>query len=299
MEDLKSSKAEFSAPMQIFPHENILGSLSDEVFSLFSDLIYITSGITLNINKKGLLISRLGKRMQKRGIRSFSDYYQCVKSDNEELIQMLNCISTNTTKFFRENYHFAYLKNTVIPELIKNNYGSNALRIWSAGCSTGEEPYSIAIAVHEALTANSHDYNEWDIKILATDISTKVLDTAQAGIYEYDQLPEDLPIDAVTKFFLKGLRENEGKIKIKDFIKRTVIFRRLNLKDATYPFKKTFDIIFCRNVMIYFDDNMRQHVISKFHNYLSANGYLFLGHSETMFGRDQFIPVFVTVYRKN
>jgi chemotaxis protein methyltransferase CheR len=256
--------------------------------------------------KKGLLISRLEKRLRRLGIDSLYKYYQKVKTDTEELVYMLNCISTNTTNFFRENHHFEYLENKVIPELLKTKKAEKVIRIWSAGCSTGEEPYSIAITMHEAFrkdlqkdsTFQQDCFKGWDIRILATDISTKVLETAEIGIYDHEELPGDMPIDKIKRYFLKGMGKNEGKIKVKDFLKDTIRFRRLNLKDETYPFKRVFDVIFCRNVMIYFDKDMRQHVLSKFHYYLSDTGYLFLGHSESMFSKEQFVPVYITVYRK-
>ncbi|MFZ5995982.1 MAG: CheR family methyltransferase [Nitrospirota bacterium] len=273
--------------------------LSDEEFSLFADLIYSVSGIRLNGNKKGLLISRLSKRLKYSGCTSFYDYYQKVKHNNQELIEMLNCISTNTTKFFRENYHFEYLKKTVIPGIISSKGPERSVRIWSAGCSTGEEPYSIAISVLEAFRASGADPGTWDIKILATDISTKVLETAQAGVYEFEQLPEDVPSDVAGRYFLKGTGEHTGKIKAKECIRELIRFRRLNLKDDRYPFQKPFDVIFCRNVMIYFDEGMRKHVLSKFHAHLIEDGHLFLGHSEAMFDKEQFTPVHITVYRKN
>ncbi len=272
--------------------------IDNDLFRLFADLIYGTSGIRLNINKKTLLVSRLGKRLKVCGIRSFQEYYQRVKNDNEELVEMLNCISTNTTKLFREMYHFQFLRNTVMPELLRRNAREKIIRIWSAGCSTGEEPYSIAITVLEALKHNNIRPWDWNVRILATDISTQVLRTAQNGNYEIEQLPDDLPPDMVSAYFLKGVGPNEGCIRVKDFVRDIVRFRRLNLKDGTYPFKRKFDAIFCRNVMIYFDEKMKRHVLSNFHYYLAANGYLFLGHSETMLGRDQFVPVHITAYRK-
>ncbi len=271
--------------------------INDELFYLFSDLIYRTSGIKLGIHKKGLLVSRLLKRLTLLGIKDFHCYLKRVKSDNEELVQMLNCISTNTTKFFREKYHFEYLKDRVMPELIQS-CRDRTIRIWSAGCSTGEEPYSIAMTVFEALRNMGMDDGTWDIKILATDISTKVLGVAEEGIYELEQLPDTLPGDMITRYFLKGVGKNRGRIKVKDSLKEAIRFRRLNLKDSTYPFKRKFDVIFCRNVMIYFDEDMKQHVLSNFHYYLSSTGYLFLGHSEAMLDREQFTPVYITVYRK-
>jgi chemotaxis protein methyltransferase CheR len=268
-------------------------SMSDEIFGLFQNLIYTTAGIRLSSQKKGLLSSRLLRRLKKLGIDSLHEYYRRVKDDNDELVEMLNCISTNTTHFFREAHHFEYLKNKIMPELLKTRSSEKALRIWSAGCSTGEEPYSIAITVCEALG----DMHGWDIKILATDISTKVLDAAQRGIYEYEAV-SDMSEDIVHRYFLKGTGENIGKIKVKDFLKDMIRFRRLNLKDGTYPFKRKVDVIFCRNVMIYFDEDMKQHVLSMFHRHLSDSGYLFLGHSETMLGSSGFKPVFITVYKK-
>lgn len=268
-------------------------TLSDDVFGLFQNLIYTTAGIRLCNQKKDLVSSRLLRRLKKLGIDSFHEYYKRVKDDSDELVEMLNCIATNTTHFFRENHHFEYLKNKIIPELLTIKSSEKTIRIWSAGCSTGEEPYSIAITLCEVLG----DMRGWDIKILATDISTKVLDIAQKGIYEYEAVLE-MPEDVVHRYFLRGTGENIGKIKVKDFLKEMIRFRRLNLKNRVYPFKRKFDVIFCRNVMIYFDEDMKQHVLSMFHRHLSDGGHLFLGHSETMLGNNRFKPVFITVYRK-
>ncbi|HEX8949099.1 MAG TPA: protein-glutamate O-methyltransferase CheR [Dissulfurispiraceae bacterium] len=276
-----------------------LAAIDDELFALFSRLTYDISGIRLGMQKKGLLISRLMKRLKYLGIGSFRDYYRMVKDDGDEQVEMLNCISTNTTKFFRENHHFEYLKGVIIPELFRKCPHDGALRIWSAGCSTGEEPYSIAIAVHDALSAHGIRAEGRDIKILATDISTRVLAQAEAGIYDEEQLPESMPPESVKRYFLKGAGEGRGRIKVKDFLKEMIRFRRFNLKSRIYPFKKRFDVIFCRNVMIYFDADMKQHVLSKFHYHLCDTGHVFLGHSETMFKMEQFAPVHVTVYRKS
>ncbi|MDI6728828.1 MAG: protein-glutamate O-methyltransferase CheR [Thermodesulfovibrionales bacterium] len=267
--------------------------LSDEIFGLFQNLIYKTAGIRLSSQKKGLLSSRLLRRLKKLGIDSLHEYYRMVEDDSDELVEMLNCISTNTTHFFRENHHFEYLKNKTMPELLRIKSSEKTIRIWSAGCSTGEEPYSIAITLCEALG----DMRGWDIKVLATDISTKVLDAAWSGIYEYEAV-SDMPEDIVRRYFLRGTGENIGKVKVRDFLKDMIRFRRLNLKEGAYPFKRKFDVIFCRNVMIYFDEGMKQHVLSMFHRHLSDSGYLFLGHSETMLGSNGFKPVFITVYKK-
>lgn len=282
--------------------------LSDEVFSLFSDIIYRKAGIRLSSQKKILLSSRLAKRIRALGINGFYNYFQRLKNDEEELIEMLNCISTNTTHFFRENHHFEYFKNTIIPELLKNRPSGTAVRIWSAGCSTGEEPYSIAIAVLEALGQKAAGSagplpptagcNGLDIKILATDISTKVLETAMAGVYDHELLSGGLDAQVLSRYFLKGSGSNAGKVRVKDAVRDMISFRRLNLKDSVYPFKRRLDVIFCRNVMIYFDQQMKQHVIDKFHDHLQDDGHLFLGHSETMHSAEKFASVHITVYRK-
>lgn len=208
---------------------------------------------------------------------------------------MLDCISTNTTKFFREAYHFEYLQYSIIPEFMQSK-PDRTLRIWSAGCSTGEEPYSITI--FEGLRQKGVSPDSWDIKILATDISMKALKSAEEGIYKADQFPDSIPPETMTRYFLKGVGKNKGKIKVKDFVKDTVRFRRLNLKDKTYPFKRRFDVIFCRNVTIYFDEEIKHHIISNLHQCLFSGGYLFLGHSETILDRRRFVPVSITVYRK-
>jgi len=288
MEALKS----FEAKEGVYEGGTVPLVLSDEVFGLFQNLIYTTAGIRLSSQKKGLLSSRLLRRLKKLGIDSLHEYYRRVKDDSDELVEMLNCISTNTTHFFRENHHFEYLKNKIMPELVEMKSKEKTIRIWSAGCSTGEEPYSIAISVCEALRDRG-----WDIKILSTDISTKALDKAEKGIYEYEAV-SNMSEDIVRRYFLKGTGENTGMIKVKNFLKEMIRFRRLNLKDKVYSFNKGFDVIFCRNVMIYFDENMKQHVLSMFYKHLLEGGHLFLGHSETMLGSNGFKPVFITVYKK-
>jgi len=271
--------------------------ISDEVFFLFSELIYRTSGIKLTLVKKGLLIARLLRRLRSLGIKGFYDYYHRVKSDAVELVEMLNCISTHTTTFFRENHHFEYLRNIVIPELLKKKR-ERRLRIWSAGCSTGEEPYSIAVALLETLRLHTFQPESWDIRILATDISTKVLETAETGVYDEEQLPEDLAADLAKRYFSRGTGEYTGRIRVKKPVRDLVVFRRLNLRDGQPPFRRNFDAVFCRNVMIYFDEGMKRHVLSLFHRTLLPAGHLFLGHSETIIGKEEFKPVYITVYRK-
>lgn len=267
--------------------------LSDEVFELFRNLIYKASGIRIGLQKKNLLFSRLMKRLRILNISDFYDYYRLIKYDDTELINMLNCIATNTTHFFREDYHFEYLRKSVLPELITQ---SRIIRIWSAGCSTGEEPYSIAITICEAMEEDKM-VQRFDVKILATDISTRALERAEAGVYEYEQI-SDLDPFLIKRYFLKGKGENSGMVMVKERLRDMIRFRRLNLKDQEYPFKGQFHVIFCRNVMIYFDEAMKRHVLSMFYRYLHPGGYLFLGHSEALLERDEFRPVYITVYKR-
>ena len=285
------------------PENNVIDqtSMSDDLFQRFARLIYDVAGIQLSEQKKTLVMTRLQKRLRDLALDGYEEYFQRIKTDEEEFVLMLNSITTNTTKFFRENHHFEFLKNTLLPNLLQHKQATRQLRIWSAGCSTGEEPYTIALTVLERLKSMSGGFNAqdplrgWDIKILATDLSTKVLATAQAGTYALDNVQDGLSEPLLKNYFD---RETDGRYRVREQVKQLIRFRRLNFKEASYPFKSSFDIIFCRNVMIYFDEAMKQHVLSRFHRHLAPNGHLFLGHSETMFGNKLFSPVHITVYRK-
>lgn len=275
-------------------------AMSDGLFQRFAQLIYDVAGIQLSEQKKTLVMTRLQKRVRELELNGYEEYFQHIHDDENEFVVMLNSITTNTTKFFRENHHFEFLKNTLLPQLLQQRQSCRELRIWSAGCSTGEEPYTIAISLFEKLkTISGNSRNDpcrgWDIKILATDISTKVLNTAQTGSYSGDALCNDLP-ESILKAYFE--RDSANRYVVKDFVKQLIRFRRLNFKEQAYPFKKSFDVIFCRNVMIYFDEAMKQHVLTRFHQHLAPHGHLFLGHSETMFGNRLFSPVYITVYRK-
>jgi chemotaxis protein methyltransferase CheR len=278
--------------------------VSDELFQLFAKLIYDFAGIHLSSSKKTLVTSRFQKRLRLLGLSSYSDYYKLVKADEDERVVMLNSITTNTTKFFRENHHFEFLRETLIPALLESRSSCREIRIWSAGCSTGEEPYSIVTAVCEALRDAYPDadpadpYCGWNIKILATDISTNVLAIAQKGVYSLEQIPQGLPKQLLQRYFLRGNKAYSGMVTVKKMLKTGISFRRLNFKESHYPFSRKFDMIFCRNVMIYFDEPMKRHVLNKFHSHLANDGHLFLGHSETMFNTNLFNPVDITVYQR-
>lgn len=273
--------------------------INDKEFGLFQQLIYDASGIFLTPAKKELLKSRLMKRLRQKSLNSFKAYYEYITqrdATGEELISMLDCISTNLTEFFREAAHFRFLSEKAIPPLLENKRKKHEkrIRIWSAGCSTGEEPYSISMIVAERVLPRY----EWDVKILATDISTRVLKKAMEGIYTKDQLKGMSP-QLVNAYLKKTNIDNKDYYYINDSLKEMVVFRRLNLTDETFPFKGQFDFIFCRNVMIYFDKQTQNGLISKFYKHLAPDGYLFIGHSESLAGtNNKFRYVQPTVYQK-
>ncbi len=269
---------------------------TEKDFLKISRLVYDQSGISLSDSKKELVKARLGKRIRKGRFQSFGEYYRYVINDQsgEELILLLDSISTNFTHFFRENHHFEYLRNSLIPQ-IKNRTGcyQKKIRIWSAGCSSGEEPYSIAITLSESLTPAS----EWNLKILATDISTKVLTNAQSGIYLKEKI-EALSPDLAKKYFLRGENQWQNHVKVKSTLKSVVKFQRINLMDS-FSFSEPFDCIFCRNVMIYFDKKTRENLVNRLYNHLEKGGVLFIGHSESLTGIDHpFSYVNPAIYKK-
>lgn len=247
--------------------------LSDEIYTKFCDLIYLKSGIFLTDRKKELLQARVGKILRKRNIPSYKEYLTIVNNDKtgRELVDLLNAISTNLTYFFREENHFMFLEN-----IIKEGYFNRPIvyRIWSSACSTGEEPYSIAMTLKEKLPEDKSR----NIKILATDIATDVLQRAIAGNYSNNSC-DKLPQNYLHKYFSASSGIN--CIKIKENIKNMVLFKRLNLI-ANFPFKNKFDIIFCRNVMIYFDRQTQQKIVQKFYDCMNIGSYLFIGHSESL-----------------
>ncbi len=256
--------------------------ISNEEFEMFRALIYDTCGINLQLSKKELVKARLSKRLVNVGINTFSDYYKYVtKTDRtgKELVRLINSISTNKTDFFRESKHFDFLNTSLLPRLILNKGKSNdrKLRIWCAASSSGEEPYTLAITVLNHMKPGSN----WDIKILATDISTEILQKAVAGIYK-PELLKDIPPGIVSAHFSKVIVNNTRCYEAKNHLKNLITYRRFNLMTEKFPFKNPFDFIFCRNVMIYFDQETQQRLVSKFYGCLPKNGYLFIGHSETL-----------------
>jgi chemotaxis protein methyltransferase CheR len=258
-------------------------ALSTQLFHQFSQLVYQQCGINLHEGKRELLQARLNKRLRATGVQSYQDYYRFVTlPDNQaEIIQFLDCISTNLTYFFREPKHFEFLEQVAMPELLasKRTTRNTRIRLWSAACSTGEEPYSLAMCVLPHLS----EAEKRDFRILGTDISTRVLEIARKGLYAKDRVGK-VPGGLRKQFFQRrDGADGEVYYEVAPALKQTVVFRRLNLKER-YPFSGPFDYIFCRNVMIYFDKATQQELIQKMAGYLSPGGYLFVGHSESLTG---------------
>ncbi|MBW2308213.1 MAG: protein-glutamate O-methyltransferase CheR [Deltaproteobacteria bacterium] len=271
--------------------------LTDKEFENFRRLVYDKCGINLHLGKKELVQARLGKRMRAGNFTSFRDYYNYVVDDpsGNELTHLLDAISTNQTHFFREPQHFQFLCETALPEVLKANGGKRArtIRLWSAGCSTGEEPYSMAISLLEALPAR----NACNIRILATDLSTKVLATASSGVYDVKKV-EGVPQHYLRKYFQKGCGRWQGYVRIKKEVARLIEFKRVNFMEP-FCFNQHFDVIFCRNVMIYFDKTFQEKLVDKFHTLLNPGGYLMIGHSESLTGvNHRFKYIRPTIYRK-
>ena len=263
-------------------------------FERISRLVYEQCGINLHEGKKELVKARLGKRLREGNFKSFGDYYRYVISNEgtDELISMIDSLSTNLTYFFREESHFRKLSE-VAPAMLKESGGpSPKLRIWSAGCSTGEEPYSLAMTVNECAGALNPD-----IKIIATDISTRVLDIAGKGIFTKEKL-KNVPPAILKRYFQVGSGQSEGYYRIKKVIREMVQFSRFNLME-TPPSSFLFDVIFCRNVLIYFDKGTQAALVKRFYNCLHKGGYFFAGHSESLTGLDhEFKYIEPSIYRK-
>jgi len=267
--------------------QNHMMVISDDEFNAMRKLIYERFGINLTDQKRSLLVGRLQKLVRGNGFNSFQAYYQHLLNDSSEraLSELVDRVSTNHTYFNRENDHFDYFRNTALPAVVERLKKENRLdlRIWCAGCSSGEEAYMLLMLIREVLGS---DYRRWDAGILATDISDRVLAVARQGLYPEEKL-SNMPAELKRKYFRQ---QPDGRWQVDEGLRREATFRRFNLMNNTFPFKKPFQIIFCRNVMIYFDQPTRDTLVKKFHRLTEPDGYLFIGHSETL-GRSQ------TLYR--
>ncbi|MBO8130576.1 MAG: methyltransferase [Candidatus Marinimicrobia bacterium] len=254
--------------------------MDDKTFEELRKIVYNLSGIRLTDQKKALVSARLNKRLRALRIDSYNDYLEYLINDREgnEIIQMIDVITTNVTSFFREADHFDFLKEIMISWV---NSGYRRFRIWSAGCSTGEETYSIAFTILNSIPT----YADMDLRILGSDISTDVINRAKKGEYDEEKM-RNVPYNYQKRFFIRTIENGQVKYKVTDFVKNYIIFRRLNLSYFPLPLKGPLDVIFCRNVMIYFGSSIRESLVRELYRLLKPGGYLFLGHSESIIGME-------------
>jgi chemotaxis protein methyltransferase CheR len=263
--------------------EPAIRPMTETEFDRFKTFIYEEAGIHLGPGKKDLLAGRLTRRMRELGIRTFREYYhRLLHGDGTERVHCLNAVSTNETHFFREPKHFEFLRDDLIPIWMSRADAGvmpRRLRIWSAACATGEEPYSLAMVALDRLPAASG----WDVEIQATDLSTTAVERARAAVWSIAKADE-IPPEYLRAYMLRGTGRQQGKMKAGPEIRSMVRFGRVNLNDEAYPLAGPFDVIFCRNVLIYFDIDSKVRVLQRLLNYLAPDGYLFLGQVESVHG---------------
>lgn len=255
--------------------------LTADEFRLFQGIVLRESGIHLGTKHRAMLVSRLWRRLCALELNSFASYYRRVKADPLELVRMLDCVCTNETQFFREPAAFDCLRELIFPEWRAANASERprTLRAWSAACSTGEEPYSLAMVLLSEFPAKAG----WNIEVLGTDLSTKVLEHAAKGIWPTAKISA-VPVLYQQRFLLKGFGPDKGKFKAGDELRRALRFQRLNLAHQKYEVTAPFDLIFCRNVLIYFQWETKIQVVNRLGQLLAPGGYLFLGHAEGLHG---------------
>ncbi|MCW8890124.1 MAG: protein-glutamate O-methyltransferase CheR [Sedimenticola sp.] len=265
-----------------------------EEFDFLRKIVNARTGIVVADEKLEMFYSRLVRRLRLLKLDSFAAYCGYIREDitGNELLELTNAITTNLTAFFREPHHFNYLADTLIPSLVQHATDERLLRVWSAGCSTGEEAYSLAMTLDQTLSPNTH----WDWKLLSTDIDSRVLHHAAEGVYPADKVAV-LPEETLKHYFLRG-KTLADQVKVKPALAKRVKFGQLNLMEA-WGFKNPLDIIFCRNVIIYFERKSKIKLIDKFADALKPGGHLFLGHSESLYHlSDRFESLGNTIYRK-
>ena len=241
-----------------------------------------------------MVYGRLARRIRKLALTGFAEYIELLKSaDSSEIGECVNAITTNLTAFYREAHHFEFLQQTALPQLMQEKAQSKRLRLWSAGCSSGEEPYSLAMTVVETLP-NQHN---WNIKILATDIDSHTLDKAKAGVYTEERVG-GISAKRLKRWFLQGQGSHLGHVRVKPELSAMIAFKLLNLMED-WPIHGPLDVIFCRNVVIYFDKDTQRRLFNHYADLLKPNGYLFIGHSESLFRvTDRFQSLGRTIYQK-
>ena len=273
--------------------------MKKEEFQQFSSFIYDQVGIQLPPTKQTMLESRLHKRLKHLNIATFQEYQSYVFSQEgrqSELVHLIDVVTTNKTDFFREPGHFRFLTESALPAILRHRQISRnqPIRLWSAGCSSGEEPYTLSMVLSEYAAG----HRDCHFTILASDISTRILETARTAIYP-EERTEDIAFDLKKKYLLRSKDRSASLIRISPETRANVSFRRINFMDFDFGIAEKMDIIFCRNVVIYFDKPTQQNLMRKFHQQLRPGGYLFLGHSETLNGIDvDFKTAGSTVYVK-
>jgi chemotaxis protein methyltransferase CheR len=252
-------------------------ALSDREMDRIVRLVYERSGITLHQGKRALIVARLHRLLKAGGFTSFSQYVRHVETDHtgHQLSVLLDAMTTNHTSFFREDEHFRFLAERVVPPLVA---GGRPVRLWCAACSTGQEPVSLAMTLMQALPESQHGR----VRLLASDISTRALKTASAGVYQM-KVTAGVPQSLLKTYFERGLGADEGKVRVRAQLRRAIEYRRVNLIEIE-NLNETFDVVFCRNVMIYFDKAVQQRVVSMIERHLAPGGYLFIAHSESLNG---------------
>jgi chemotaxis protein methyltransferase CheR len=269
--------------------------ISDAEFHSIRDLVYKRFGIALSDQKKGLVVGRLQKILKQHGFSTFKEYYNHLVADKTDvaITELANQITTNHTFFFRESEHFDFFKSDILPWMVREHKlkRNNDLRIWCAAASSGEEPYTLIITLLEYFGV---DYRNWDCGLLATDVSEKALIAAKRGVYDQTRL-QGVPAAIINKYFKKT---DEG-YEVIDKVKKEVTIRKFNLMNESLPFKRPFDCIWCRNVMIYFDTPTKHALVNRMYKQTVNGGYLLIGHSETL-ARDQTAWKYIkpAVYRK-
>ncbi len=277
------------------PQGRLVRLISDRDFLRFQALVQREAGIFLSPVKKALLVGRLAKRLRELGLATYGEYYQRAVADPAELVRMLDCISTNETHFFREPRHFQLLEDEIFPRWraeAEAGLRPRRARIWSAACSTGEEPYSLAMSLLAAFPAGSG----WELEILASDISTRALERGRNALYPISKARE-IPEPHRKAFMLRGVAGQAGLMRAGPEIRDLVRFSRINLNDAAWPGLGEFDVVFCRNVLIYFAPATKERVVRRLIEHLEPGGHLFLGHAESLIGMEHPVrSVLPTVY---
>lgn len=258
-------------------------------FVFVQQTVYDHAGISLAEHKTDMVYSRLSRRLRALQLNTFAEYRGYLQENDDEKVQFINALTTNLTHFFREAHHFDFIRDKLMAELVQSHQHDKRIRFWCAGCSTGEEPYSLAITVHEALNS----VKSWDIKILATDLDTQVLEKARRGCYEAERV-KDIKPERIKKWF-----NTDGNDYIaKDELRQLISFKQLNLMNE-WPMKGPFDVIFCRNVVIYFDKTTQARLFQRYYDLLTPQGVLMLGHSESLGSmQTHFTTLGRTMFRK-